>query len=220
MRKLCLVLTAAALLAVTSPAFAAEPPDPPITNPMDLVDNATPEPMAEMMRQLGATQVEIKGEGDQKSVTFFDGPVPYSLGFGICNIRPNKCLAMLIIVVVDPGATNFPLEALNGFNKQGMFTTLVKLDGNRFAAGHMLLVDGGVTRKNIAINVASFIITFHEAMRYLQSQMVAGTYPKDRAMLRANGQAPLRFVKATPQEMAQAVKALSSRYQTTLRRFR
>jgi hypothetical protein len=208
MRKLCLSLTAAAVLAA-APAFAAEAPEPPITNPMSIIDSANPEQFAEMMRELGATQVQVREAEGQKVVTFFNGEVPYNVGFGLCDIRPGKCLALTMIVVVNLGTgTVPPLETLNAVNG-GMYVTAVRVDANRFAVGRVEIVDGGVTKKNLAINAGSFIVTFQALMRSLSEQVVASAQPRSSYL-----SAPVRprAVFATPREMARITKAMSANY--------
>lgn len=217
MRKLCLALTAAASLAAIASAFAAEPIEPPITNPTSIVDSADPEKVAEMMRELGAQQVQVREAQGEKVVTFFYGEVPYNIGFSLCDVRPGKCLAATMIVVVNLGtATVPPLESLNTVNG-GMFVTAVKLDANRFAVGRVNVVDGGVTKKNLAINAGSFVVTFQALIKALDEQVVASAQSRNAYL-----SAPIRprAVLATPGDIARITKAMSANYATTLPRNR
>jgi hypothetical protein len=208
MRKLCLSLAAAAVL-TAAPALAADAPEPPITNPMSIVDSVGPEQFADLMRELGAQQVQIREAEGQKIVTFFNGEVPYNVGFSLCDIRPGKCLALTMIVVINLGTGTAPaLETLNAANG-GMYVTAVRVDANRFAVGRVEIVDGGVTKKNLAINAGSFIVTFQALMRSLNEQVVASVQPRSSYL-----SAPTRprAVFATPSEMARITKALSANY--------
>jgi hypothetical protein len=208
MRKLCLSLAAAAVFAA-APALAADAPEPPITNPTSIVDSVGPDQFAEMMRELGAQQVQIREAEGQKIVTFFNGEVPYNVGFGLCDIRPGKCLALTMIVVINLGTGTAPaLETLNAANG-GMYVTAVRVDANRFAVGRVEIVDGGVTKKNLAINAGSFIATFQALMRGLNEQVVASVQPRSSYL-----SAPTRprAVFATPREMARITKAMSANY--------
>lgn len=216
MRKLCLALSAAASLAAV-PAFAADPPEPPISNPTSMVDSVGADQFADLMRELGAQQVQIREAEGQKVVTFFNGEVPYNAAFSLCDIRPGKCLALTMLVVVNLGtAAAPPLESLNNLNG-GMYVTAVKIDANRFAVGRVEIVDGGVTKKNLAINAGSFIVTFEAFMKALSQQVVASVQPRS-----ANLSVPVRprAVFATPAEIAQVTKAMSANYATTLQRAR
>jgi len=208
MRKFCLTLTAAAALAA-APGFAAQPPEPPISNPMSIVDSVGPDQFADMMRELGAQQVQIRETEGQKIVTFMNGPVPYNVGFSLCDIRPGKCLALTMIVVVNLGTGAAPaLETLNNANS-GMYVTAVKVDANRFAVGRVEIIDGGVTKKNLAINAGSFIVTFEALMKSLDEQVVASVQPRSSYL-----SAPVRprAVPATPAEIARITKAMSANY--------
>lgn len=205
----------AGLAAALSPSLA-EPPEPPITNPGAIVDNLTAENVSELIRELGGQQIETRDVEGKKLVTFMDGNIPYNLGIALCDIRPGKCLALSLAVVINPGTTSYPLEIFNNFNKDNLFVTLIKLDSNRFGVGRVLLVDGGVTKKNLAINVASFALAFQEAMKYLSSQLVAG-YQQNGTFQRAGfGTASPRPVLATPQEMARIMETMTKQYKTTL----
>jgi hypothetical protein len=158
----------------------------------------------------------------QKELTFYDGNVPYNLGFGSCDIRPGKCIALYLIVLVDPGSAGPSLEGINAVNKEGLFVTLVKLDGNRFGAGHVMVVDGGVTKKNMAINIASFVVTFADTMRRLASQpgqVIASVRPGS-ALMGAPRYVPPHAVRATPREIAEVLKTITIRHQTSLRPLR
>lgn len=217
MRTICLALSALAL--TLAPAIAAEPAEPPISNPSSLVDNANAEQMAEMLRELGAQQVEVREAEGSKVVGFMDGNIPYNVGFGLCEVRPGKCLAMTMLVIVNMGTAEAPpLETLNNANG-GMFVTAVKLDGNRFAVGRVLLVDGGVTKKNVAINLGSFVLTFNALMKNLSNQVVASAPPRSTYLSAPRRELP-RPVYAHPAEIAHISKMLSTQYATTLSRGR
>jgi hypothetical protein len=213
--KACGVLAVASLAAM--PAFAAEPPEPPITNPTQVIDNATVDNMKELLTELGAQQIEVQEGQGMTFLRFRDGDVPYNVGITLCNVRPGKCLAITFMVIVDPGATAYSLEALNAFNRDSLFVTLVKLDGNKFGAGRILLIDGGVTKKNLAINLGSFALTFRAALQYLSGQVVAGFEPPRGHIQRLDYRAPPRAVRATPQELVRLMNTMSKQYQTTLR---
>lgn len=214
MRTIALALSALAL--ALAPAFAAESPEPPISNPSALVNDASAEQMAEMLRELGAQQVEVREAEGSKVVGFMDANIPYNVGFGLCDVRPGKCLAMTILVIVNMGTSaSPPLETINTLNSS-MFVTVVKIDANRFAVGRVLLVDGGVTKKNLAINVGSFVLTFNAVMQKLSNQVVAALQP-GTARLSAQRRDMPRPAFAHPAEVARISKALTAQYATTLR---
>ena len=216
MNRATLALLAGLAAALSTGPSLAEPAEPPIANPGAIVDNLTADNVSELIRELGGQQIQTREVDGKKLVTFMDGNVPYNLGIALCDIRPGKCLAVAIAVIIDPGTTSYPLEIFNNFNKENLFVTLIKLEGNKFGVGRVLLVDGGVTKKNLAINIASFALTFQEAMKYLSSQLVAG-YQQNGTFQRAGlGAASPRPVFATPQEMTRIMDAMAKQYKTTL----
>jgi hypothetical protein len=106
MRRLYFALAAAAAF-TTGHAVAAEPPDPPLTNPMTVWDSVTPEGVAETVRELGGQQVEVRGSGADKIVSFVDGNIPFNLAVTICDVRPGKCVGLVMLVIMDTGTTKF-----------------------------------------------------------------------------------------------------------------
>ncbi len=213
MRRVILGLASAALV-LAAPVLAQS--DSPISNPSSIIDSASPEQVAELMRELGATNVEVRGSGDTKVVGFQVGNIPYNVGFSLCNVRPGKCLAMTTLVIVNSGDQPAPaLDALNTVNGS-MFVTLVRLDANRFAVGRVHLLEGGVTKKNLVVNIASYLLAFNETMKALSNQVVAGVQPRSVYL-----SAPVRRtmphpVHATPAEIAHIAKAMSAKFATTL----
>jgi len=209
---------ATALIALASPAFAAEAPqDPPISNPTQLIDHVTSENITEMVREMGAQQIETRDVGNgQKLVTFVDGSIPYNAGTVICDIRPGKCMALALAVMMDTGATTYSLDVLNAFNRDNLYLMLVKLEDGKIGFGRVTLVDGGVTKKNLAFNIASFAATLQQALQHLRSQLVAGVR-QDGTFPAANLSGPEpRLVQATPEEMAKITAKMLKQYKTTL----
>lgn len=51
---------------------------------------------------------------------------------------------------------------------------IAKFDGTKTGIGRALLVDSGVTKKNVAINIATFAAAVQFAIKTLNEQVVAG----------------------------------------------
>lgn len=214
MRTTLFALASVAFLAAM-PTLAA-PAEPSLSNPTSLIDNANPDQVAELLRELGAGNVEIRGTGNERVVGFQDGDVPHNVGFSVCNVRPGKCLAMTTLVVVNTGDQQAPaLDALNAVNGS-MFVTVVRLDANRFAVGRVHFIDGGVTKKNLAMNIAVYATTFQEVMKALSNQVVAGIQPRSVYLSAPARRTMPRPVQATPQEIAHIAKMMSAQYATKL----
>lgn len=216
-----LVAVALAALPVCATLAHAEPAEPPISNPNDVVTSVTEEGLTALLQELGATKFESRELGDgRKQIVFYDGTMPYNVSLTGCNIRPGKCIAFSLIALLDTGTTNFPLESLNAVNQNNLFVTMVKVENGKYGGGRIELIDGGVTRKNLAITIASFIVNFKDEMGQLQKQLVASN-PGNAylgAYLGAGpGTAQLRLVPATPKQMLQLVDGLTRHHATTLR---
>lgn len=209
---------ATAIYAFSSPAAIAAdpPPDPPISNPAQLIDNVTVENITEIVREMGGQQIETRDVGNgQKLITFVDGAVPYNAGTVLCDYRPGKCLALAMAVVMDTGATTYSLDVLNAFNRDNLFLMLVKLEDGKIGFGRVTLVDGGVTKKNLAFSIAAFASTLQRGLQHLKSQLVAGVQ-QDGTFQAGLTVAEPRLVPATPADMAKMTAKLLKGYRATL----
>jgi hypothetical protein len=196
---------AATALAFSS-AQAAEPGEPPITNPDQIIKNVTEQTLVDLLKELGAQQVEVKEYNGKRQIVFFDGGVPYNMAADICNIRPGKCIGVTMIVLVESSGGGTSLEVLNTANRGNLYLTVFKLDNARFGVGNVQLIDGGVTKRNLAINIASFVVTFNQVMNEMKNQTVASlqqTGPFGQGAFQRASATPIpRPVVATPNEMA------------------
>ncbi len=214
--RFSLTALVAAAIVFAVPAQAAEPAEPALANANQVIDNLTLESIADLLREMGAQQVEIKEVGNQRGILMVDGGIPYNVAVGLCDRRPGKCLVLGIMVVIENGAGGYPLDTLNTVNKNNLFVTLYKVDSAKFGVGRLHLVDGGVTKRNLAINVASYVATFRDVMQQLQNQTIASVRPG--AYQQASfGRPQLRLVPASPREMHDFIAEASTRVATTLR---
>lgn len=206
-RSTCIALS----LALALPAFAAGEPDA-LTNPTMVMDSLTAESVAEIVRELGGQQVQVReGEG-KKIVTFVDGTIPYNLGIVQCEIRPGKCVGLIMVVIVDGG--KFSLENINARNKSDLFVSVAKFDETRTGIGRALLVDSGVTKKNIAMNIASFAGAVQLAIKTLNEQLIASGPGFQRAGLMQSP--PARAVLLAPRDTARIIAAFDKPVATRL----
>lgn len=207
MHKIRATITFAAALAAGQ-AVAAEPPEPPLTNPTALWDSVTPESVAETVRELGGQQVEIRGTGNERIVTFVDGNIPYNLAPAICDVRPGKCVGLIMVVIMDTGTVKLSLDALNAQNKTNVFVSVAKFEENKIGIGHGLLLDSGVTKKNLAMNIATFASTVRDTIKALSTPVVASNGAEFRPT--SFGPRPtLRPVFVNPAELARYVQSVA-----------
>lgn len=158
-----------------------------------------------LVTELGGTEVEVHDQGKEKIITFKNGETPFNLGLALCEVRPGGCVALILAVGFDPGTTHYPVELFNTFNQQNPFVSSYQIDGNKFAVTRMVLVEGGVTRKNLAVNIATFAAAPADLMQFLNSQLVAG-YQQGGTFQRAGFGSP--YARATwlaPQQMSDII---------------
>lgn len=200
-------------LALAAPAMAADQPEP-LTNPTMLMDSVTAESVAEIVREIGGQDVQIRQVDQSSVVTFSSAGIPYNLGIAQCDIRPGKCVALIMVVVMEGGQIS--LETINKRNKSDLFLSVAKFDETKTGIGRALLVDSGVTKKNIAMNIAVFAGAVQLAIKTLNEQVVASA--GQQQYLRA-GTAPgsrLRPVLLPPRDMARLIAAFDMPHATRL----
>lgn len=162
-------MAVAALLA--APAANAAQDSLNISNPTQQVETAVAEDLAQIVREVNGQDVQVREANGKKGVTFKDGDIPYTIAPVFCDIQPGRCLGYVMVVVVDNSELKFSLDTLNSANKSTSFLTFFREEANKFTVGRVNLVDGGVTRKNIAINISLCALEFREAMKKLQNQL-------------------------------------------------
>lgn len=218
MRRVCFALAAAAAF-TAGQAVAAEPPELPLSNPNAVWDSISVENIAEILREVGAQQVEVHQDGANKVVTFVDGNLPYNLAPAVCQVRPGKCVGMILLVGLDMGTTKIPLESINKQNSSNLFVSFSKPEDSKIVIGRALLVDGGATKKNVAMNIVVFAAVVPEAIKGLSAQVIASAGPQFKQTAYGARQ-PLRPVFLTPSEVARYSETFTKPFATGLRRGR
>ena len=163
-----LAACAVAAMLVAAPSFAAEPP---ISNPGSQMENLTLANVAEIVTELGAQNVEQHDTDGNKIVTFTDQNIPYNM---LLVCEAGNCTGLVMLVAMETGTNKYPLEVLNASNKENILVTITKLDEQKIGIGRAMITEGGVTKKNVAINVATFVGSVQTSIKYLASQLVAG----------------------------------------------
>ena len=116
----------------------------------------TPANVSEILTELGAQEVGSRDVDKKKVVDFKSGDMTFHILLVACETRSDGCLAMVMATAFDPGQTSYSLESFNSFNREYPFVSAIKLEGNKYAVTRMLVVEGGVTKKNIAVNIVEF----------------------------------------------------------------
>jgi Putative bacterial sensory transduction regulator len=202
MRKILLGAALAAAIAIT-PAQAAD-----LTNPTLNVERLKAADVAAFLTELGAGDVKVEKADGQEYVIFMNGQIPFGVDFIGCD--GSGCLGLVLVVGFDFGATRYPLEMFNSFNKKYPFVSAVQLDGGKFLVSRMVVMEGGITRKNLATNISGFVAAPQAIMTFLNSQYVAGYRPNGappfQPVTMNNGL--MRPIRLTRAEMDQVGKEL------------
>src|SRR5262249_14763399 len=145
----CFVLSPLGMaIAVTAQAAELK-----VSEPATLIDSVTSEMVSKLVTELGGQKVQSSEADGKQIISFMDGDISNNIAIAACDIRPGKCLAMIQVVIVTTGGTDVPLDVLNKFNQDGLFLTAFKLDSSKIGFGRVVLVDGGITKMNLAVNI-------------------------------------------------------------------
>jgi hypothetical protein len=135
------------------------------------------------------------------------------MGIAGCDIRPGKCISLVMLVFVDMGASGISTDMINARNKDSFFNTAIKIDEKVIAFGRGVIVDSGVTRKNLATNIVVFAALVNDGIKHFSSQIVASNgFPGATQNLSLANGAP-RAVFPTPQQLNTALKAYDAKMQ-------
>ncbi|MBI1211660.1 MAG: hypothetical protein GC190_09370 [Alphaproteobacteria bacterium] len=215
MRKSGLVIASLALAAFSaSSATAAESL---ISNPTAVIDTLDVTTVGEMLAEIGAQRVETSEEGDKKLIRFYNGEVPFIAAVALCDLKPGKCLGLAEVTVMQTSA-NITLDVINKYNSDNLFMAAFKLDDNRLGFGRVVIVDGGITRQNLAINLAGFVVGIPEAVKQLQGQLTSSLQRSNPRA--AAAMANIRFtpVQADPRHARFVADQLMAQYKALLTR--
>jgi len=201
-------LAFAAALSLFTPTYAfAQSDEIKIVNPKGIVDSLKAEEVKALVTELGARDAQIRDGENNKVVTFVDGKLPYTFGISGCEIRPGKCVSLVMLVFVETGGSSISTDMVNSRNKDSFFNTAIKVNEKVMAFGRGIIVDSGVTRKNLATNIVVYAAFVNEGIKHFSSQVVASnTLPGGTQYLSLANGTP-RAVFPTPQQLNTALKA-------------
>ena len=213
MRRLLTVLTFLTASYFSAAALAAGLP---LIDPGAQIENLTPTIVAGLLAELGVQNVEQHNSNGKQIVTFVDAGIPYNLGL-VCDA--SACTGLFMVVGMNTGADKYPLEILNASNKRNALVTVTQED-DKILIDRVLITEGSVSKKNIAINLVTFVGSVQETLKFLTSQLVAGYQQGGPAQYqRASlglGMRPPRPEFLSPQDMARAMATLAPHHGTSL----
>ncbi|MEQ1863224.1 MAG: hypothetical protein ABL996_01085 [Micropepsaceae bacterium] len=182
-----------------------------------MIDNITPEILIETLRDIGASRVETSTSPEgTKVVTFWDSDFPYNIVIAGCGLRPGKCITIGLFVRVEAGATNYPLETINAHNSKSYFVSAARLSDTQFCIARAAVIDGGVTKLNLAVNLGSFVGAVQNSLQFLAQQTIASADQRGTVQLMAAKTATPRIIPATREDIAMMAQELSKPVNTAL----
>lgn len=203
---LATTLASLMLLAPLSPALAQDT-GLKIANPKGIIDNASPENMIALLSDMGVTGAQVQENEGTKIVTFSDGALPYAFGFAGCEVKPGKCMTVVMLVFVDMGNAGITPDMINARNSDNFFVTSVKTDEKTIAFGRGVLLNGGITRENMALNIVVYASLVREGIKHFNAQVVAARNVPATVQNLSWGQGQVRPILPTPQQIRAVMKA-------------
>jgi len=217
MQKLGIAFAAALALAPigAATAFAASE----VSDASKIVDSLDVTAVGKLIAEIGGQKVETTEQGDKKLIVFYESDQPYIIAITACDAKPGKCIALAQMALVDTSPASISLDQLNTVNGDSLFMTGFKLDGNKIGFGRIIVVDGGVTRQNLAINLAVFVVAIPEALKLIQGQLTSSLQQQPNPQAAA-ALASLRFtpVQADPRQLRAISDQLLTPYRAMLTR--
>ncbi|MFN9545023.1 MAG: hypothetical protein ACK59B_17895, partial [Alphaproteobacteria bacterium] len=98
-------------------------------------------------------------------------------------------------------------DMINARNSDNFFVTSVKTDEKTIAFGRGVLLNGGVTRENLALNIVVYASLVREGIKHFGSQVVAARNMPSTVQNLSWGQGQVRPVMPTPQQVRAVMKA-------------
>jgi hypothetical protein len=171
------VIAAALTAAVFSYAALAEsvaPAAPPPADPSStVVESLTLDSLAAILQDAGAE--EVTPSAAERFVRFKSGTRNFVVTLNSCNEKGEECS----LVTIGRGVkSRLPLEVLNKLN--GRYRGLIAANRgaeDTFTLFHATILSGGVTRKNIAVDLVWFVNESQAFADFIQSQLVASADP-------------------------------------------
>ncbi len=166
MRTLLSALAIAAASLTALPAAAEG-----LTNEKSQIEGLTAANVSEILTELGAQNVKTHDKNGRTIITFDDRGIPYNMGI-VCD--KLGCTSLLMLVGLNTGTKKYPLDVLNSANMENMIVAVTRSDQDTILISRVTFTDGGVSKKNIAVNVGSFVRAVGDSIKFLNTQIVAG----------------------------------------------
>lgn len=186
-----------------------------VSDPSKVLDSADVATVAAIIAEVGGQRVETHDDNNQKTVTFFHGEQSYTVSVTACDA--GKCIVVAPMALVDTSPTTLTSDQLIKINSDNIYLSSFKVGGNTIAFAHVLIIDGGVTRQNLAVNIQDFVDTFESTLRKLANPLTSslqgqGGHPAAMSYVR------FRSVVPSPRDIQAISGQLAPQYRDLLTR--
>lgn len=198
LRKMFTLAVAGSSL-LAAPAVADDKPAVPAPGAATeaLIESLTPASLAGVLSEAGAEEVTPSTEDNV--VRFKSSGRNYFVTLGACDEASGGCALATIGRVLK---ARLPIEVLNKVNaKYDGLISASRVNDASFKLVHSTIISGGVSTKNLAVNLVWYVNESPEFEAFIKSQLVAEN-PASRPDLQNVGAGlPLGDVVLTPDEL-------------------
>ena len=206
----------ASLLALTlaAPALAADAKQ--ISDATKVLDNTDTTTIASIVTEMGAGKVQSKDDATHHVVYFADGEFPFIVSVSGCD--NGKCFAFVPMAIADTSPMTLTLDQINKINKETPFISVIQLDGNKIGFAHVVVMDGGVTRQNIAANIGGFAVVVEGVFKKMANPLTSSLTAPSGTPQAANAMMAVHFrpVAPDPQQLQAIADQLTAQHRATL----
>ncbi len=203
-----ILLSALAIAAASLTALPAAAQG--LTNEKSQIEVLTAANVSEILTELGAQEVQSNDKNGRTLITFKDGGVPYNVGIICDNLG---CTSLHMLVAMSTASKKFPLDIVNAANRANTIVQVLQYDSDTLFISRMTFTDGGVSKKNIAVNIGSFVAAVRETLKFLTTQVVAGYQQGGSSQFQPVGMATdqLRPAAMAPEDVLKVMDKMAAR---------
>ncbi|MEQ1752676.1 MAG: YbjN domain-containing protein [Micropepsaceae bacterium] len=176
-----------------------------------LIEGLTPASLAGILTEAGAEEVTPSTEGNV--VRFKSSGRNYFVTLGACDEASGTCALATIGRVLK---AKLPIEVLNRINaKYDGLISAARVSDASFRLVHSTIISGGVTTKNLAVNLVWYVNETPEFESFIKSQLVAENPASRPDLQNVSAGLPLGDVVLTPDELKSLTDKLNFRVKQT-----
>lgn len=138
------------------------------------IETLTSANVSALLNDLGAQDVQTTVVNGTNIVKFNNAGVTYNAAISCDKLG---CTTLQLMVAVNTGSNRFSSDTVNTANKNSPFVQIYLYDANTLFFSRATFTDGGVPRRNLAVNIVTYLAEIKRLATYLDSQVIAGFQP-------------------------------------------